>query len=270
MSIKNMLMPVLAQRLLSRQRLLKQRTRAERARVARGERHQLHYFHQVDDPYSALAAASLPMLAARYDIDILPHVLGPPRDDVAPERDKLIAYSRKDAQLLARHWGLDFRDTGAQPSQPAVERATCLLVAAIETGRFVEVAGTISACLWQDTSRLADITLTGGAIKPVASDVAASHLAAADALRHRLGHYLGATFFYGGEWYWGIDRLHHLESRLQDLGAQRPGVHGLMFPPDADMREPLHIADPAPIDLFFSLRSPYSAIVAPRISDWGV
>jgi len=27
-------------------------------------------------------------------------------------------------------------------------------------------------------------------------------------LRQRLGHYLGATIYFEGEWYWGIDRLH--------------------------------------------------------------
>ena len=35
----------------------------------------------------------------------------------------------------------------------------------------------------------------------------------------RLKHYSGAMFFYGGEWYWGVDRLFHLESRLRELGA---------------------------------------------------
>ena len=35
-----------------------------------------------------------------------------------------------------------------------------------------------------------------------------------------LGHYSGATFYYAGEWYWGVDRLFHLEARLQELGRQ--------------------------------------------------
>ncbi len=94
---------------------------------------------------------------------------------------------------------------------------------------------------------------------------AAAHLTAAGALRQRLGHYLGATLFYGGEWYWGIDRLHHLEQRLQALGAQRSGVRGLMFAPDADLAAPVALAKPLIIDFYFSLRSLYSAIVAPRV-----
>ena len=110
---------------------MKQRARAERARLNRGEAHQVHYFHQVDDPYSALAAACLPRLLERYDINIKAHVVGPPPDSAAAERDKLIAYSRKDAQLLASRWAMTFEDHGAQPSPDDVSLATRLLVAAL-------------------------------------------------------------------------------------------------------------------------------------------
>lgn len=257
-------MPAFTQRLLSRERLLARRVRSERARVARGERHRVHYFHQVDDPYSALAAASLQRLLARYDIDLVAHVVGPPPDSAAPERDRLVAYSRRDAQLLARHAGLDFQDTGAQPAPHAVQWAAGVLVAAIADGRFADVACQVSASLWRAAGDFGG-GLPAGDLRIAGPRDTALHMEAANALRQRLGHYLGATFFYGGEWYWGIDRLHHLERRLQDLGAQRPGVRGVMFPSGEDLREPVHIDDPPPIDFFFSLRSPYSAIVTPRI-----
>jgi 2-hydroxychromene-2-carboxylate isomerase len=85
-------------------------------------------------------------------------------------------------------------------------------------------------------------------------------------MRRKLGHYLGATLFYGGEWYWGIDRLHHLESRLQSLGLQSSAaVQGSLFPPGQDITEAVALHNPPPIDFFFSLRSPYSAIAAPRV-----
>ena len=88
-------------------------------------------------------------------------------------------------------------------------------------------------------------------------------------MRQKWGHYLGATLFYGGEWYWGVDRLYHLEQRLQALGVQRAGVTGAMFPPSVDLDAPITISNVAPIDFFFSLRSPYSAIVARRVFDLG-
>ncbi len=262
MSIKSWLMPVISQRLLSRQRLLNRRASAERLRVRSGARHRLHYFHQVDDPYSALTASVLPRLLARYDIDIEAHVVGPPPDNAAPEREKLIAYSRRDAQLLAAHWGLEFHDKGCQPTALAVQRATARLVAAAEDGSFVAAAGALSASLWNGT-------LNAAAAELPTSAAILAHQRAADALRQRLGHYLGATFHYAGEWYWGIDRLHHLERRLQELGAQKSGVAELMFAPEADLKKAKTLSDPAPIDFYFSLRSPYSAIVAKRVFELG-
>ena len=90
MSLKTLLLPPISQRLLSRERLQQQRAKAERTRVAAGLPHQVHYFHQVDDPYSALTAAALSLLVARYDIALCPHVVSPPPDSAAPERDKLV------------------------------------------------------------------------------------------------------------------------------------------------------------------------------------
>jgi 2-hydroxychromene-2-carboxylate isomerase len=269
MSIRTLLMPVISQHLLARERLLKLRARAERERLAGARTHQVHYFHQVDDPYSALVAGILPQLIARYDIDVVPHVVGPPPDSAAPEREKLIAYSRKDARLLARHWNLVFDDLMGQPQDQSVEVATRLLVAAVQDGTFIEAAGEISTCLWSDPPSLFFMRRSGGPLRAVDPSAVSSHVAASNALRQQLGHYLGATFFYAGEWYWGIDRLHHLERRLQDLGAQRLGVQDLMFPPDADLSGPVSLASPLPIDFFFSFRSPYSAIVAPRVFELG-
>jgi 2-hydroxychromene-2-carboxylate isomerase len=269
MSIKSLLMPIVSARLLSRERLLKARARAEKVRQAQGDPHQLHYFHQVDDPYSALLASRLAALLARYDISLSAHVVGPPPDSAAPDRARLVAYSRTDAQRLAQYHGLNFTDPGEQPPHQAHERATRILVAAAEQGRFIEAAEVLSAALWQINA--AHETLGHNkAVWPEASpSQTRAHLAAANTLRQRLGHYLGATLYYAGEWYWGIDRLHHLEQRLQDVGAQKPGVSGFLFPLDADLKEPVNLARPSPIDFFFSFRSPYSAIVAERVFELG-
>lgn len=215
MSLKTWLTPHVMQFLLDPVREQKRRATVEQKRQRSGEPHTVHYFHQADDPYSQLLAQVLPQLQARYALRIVVHLVSPPADSAAPERAKLQAYSLRDAQLLAAHYGLD----------------------------------------WQAASR--------------ASAPAATHpgetRTQADALRTRWGHYLGATLYYGGEWYWGIDRLHHLETRLQALGAAQPGVEGALFPPGEDLTAPVQVANPPDIDFFFSLRSPYSAIVCERV-----
>lgn len=264
-SIKTLLMPVASQWLLSHERLLAARARAERRRRSSGAPHVLHYFHQADDPYSALAAAALPRLLQRYDLQLQAHLVGPPADSAAPERARLVAYSRRDAALLARRHGLTFHDAGAQPDAAAVAQAQQQLVAAIGAGRFADVAAAVSAALWQGAPPEG---VRGGAGTPLpladAAEVQA-HMAAAQQLRQRHGHYLGATFLYGGEWYWGIDRLYHLEQRLQALGAQRAGVQCVLFTPGTDWDSPVQVPQPQPIDFFVSLRSPYSAIATPRV-----
>jgi 2-hydroxychromene-2-carboxylate isomerase len=272
MSLRTLLMPAVTQRLLSRGRLLKARAKAERARQKRREPHRVLYFHQVDDPYSALVATCLPELLKRYDIELIAHVVGPPPDAAAPDRARLVALSRVDAQRLARHLNLPFPAADRQPHSSAVETAQRVLVAAAESGDFVRLAPALCAELWQaaraDESAEADL----GRWPQASVQACADHIAKAQHLREKLGHYLGATFYYAGEWYWGLDRLHHLEQRLQDLNAQRPGMTGVkgpMFAPSADLAAPVVLSKPEPIEFFFSLRSPYSAIVAPRVFELG-
>ncbi len=91
----------------------------------------------------------------------------------------------------------------------------------------------------------------------------AAAIAAGQRLRRRLGHYLGAMFFFEGEWYWGLDRLHHLETRLLAAGLGVEGVAPAFLPP------PLRFAAPpggaaATLDFFCSLRSPYTWLAVGR------
>lgn len=261
MSIRTLLMPVVSQWLLSRSRLLRARARAERQRLEKGLPHELLYFHQTDDPYSHLALQALAPLLERYALTLRPVLVGPPADSAAPDRDRLVAYSRVDAQLLAQEHGLHYRDPGQQPGPNAVVATSLALQRLIDSGDFVEQASALSARLWSDKSLQAHTASTQE------QQTLEQTLRQGERLRQRLGHYLGATFFYAGEWYWGIDRLHHLEERLQALGAWRgsPTPGRLLYPPAADLVSDQPLATAPVIDFYFSLRSPYSAIVAPRL-----
>lgn len=87
-------------------------------------------------------------------------------------------------------------------------------------------------------------------------------------LRERLGHYLGATFYFEGEWYWGVDRLHYLEERLSDAGLARANpAPGPLYPPQPLQWRllPESKGPSTTIDFFCSFRSPYTYLAAAQI-----
>jgi 2-hydroxychromene-2-carboxylate isomerase len=102
-----------------------------------------------------------------------------------------------------------------------------------------------------DADRLREIY----AVKPSPSPVVAGGDPGANARwRKKKGHYASGMIWFEGEWYWGLDRLHHLERRL---GA---GNGNFLFPP---VPEP-GSATGGTFDMFFSLRSPYSYLAMMR------
>ena len=212
-SPQSWLMPVISQLFLSRSRLLKLRHKAEKKRQEAKRPHVIHFFHQLDDPYSQLLAKALPVLQSRYNIILETHLVDAPEDSAVPERAMLKAYSLLDAQRLANRFQLDWQFV--QPSE-------------------------------------------------LPNSNAASE---SNALRKKWGHYLGATLYYEGEWYWGIDRLHHLEDRLNDLGLGQTNGNAHLFPATQYAHCQITPQNTS-IDFFFSFRSPYSAISAAKIFHW--
>jgi len=129
----------------------------------------------------------------------------------------------------------------------------------------------------RDAARLASALPTqpapkaAGAALPV---VSSTMLAEGAALRKRLGHYLGATLYFEGEWYWGVDRLHYLESRLAQAGLRVTPPAGSEIPPcifaprALQFRSVANPKAPAPIIHFYcSLRSPYTCLAARRVRE---
>ena len=114
-SPQSWLMPVISQLFLSRSRLLKLRHKAEKKRQEAKRPHVIHFFHQLDDPYSQLLAKALPVLQSRYNIILETHLVEAPEDSAVPERAMLKAYSLLDAQRLANRFQLDWQFV--QPSE---------------------------------------------------------------------------------------------------------------------------------------------------------
>ncbi len=265
MTLARRLAPVLAGVFTSTRTRDAQRWISEQRRRIGGQPHRVRYFHQVDDPYSSLASQVLGELSARYDIEIEPHLVGPPPAEAAPERERLEVFARKDAADIAPGYRLAFPRRDAAPDERLLQQASCLLAGAIAAGRFVDVAAGVGRALWDaDQAGLDEIARTTPTADPVVTRAA---LEAGNTLRRRLGHYLGAMFHYGGEWYWGVDRLWHLERRLQSLGALRSGAVAQPIVRRPDFTDqPVAGSDKRLVLEFYpSLRSPYTYIVMERV-----
>jgi 2-hydroxychromene-2-carboxylate isomerase len=233
--------------------------RREFLRRLTGKPHVIEFFHQVDDPYSHLALEAISALLGRYHVEYRFHLTSQSDRKYAPEPELLAAYARRDCAAVAPYYELEFSDDARPPSESDISRVERMLAGLTGDPRFLEVARKAGRALWQGDAKALDHVVER---VPSASDEeVARALEAGNELRKRRRHYSGGMFWYAVEWYWGVDRLHHLERRLIELGASR-GVVGV---PRFD-RPPL---DPGSIqndgrlslEIFPSLRSPYSAMI---------
>ena len=233
----------------ARRKLL--RRGAELRRKMSGAPHRVDYFHQVGDPYSHLACQAFLPLLQRYEIELTPHLAAAPDDNAVPERELFDAFARRDAADIAPHFGVAFRDPGRAPAAPLVRRAECILAGALASARFGELATQVGEALWagdaEALERLAE------ASPPADERDTARRITEGTQRRTSMGHYLNATFHYGDEWYWGVDRLGYLEERLRELDVARAEGGERAFAPPAEtcaangvfFREPLNPFFPA-------------------------
>lgn len=246
-TIQRLLVRALAGR---RGRALRRRA-AEARRKLRGEPHRVHYFHQVGDPYSALVAARLEDFVAAYDVELVPHLVSGPDAKASASADVTLPFALRDAAAIAPAYGIPFPADPESPSRERTDRANAILAGCAVGAEFAARAETVSRALFDG----APLPEAGETAMPEA-EIAAT-LAEGDATLRRLGHYLPATFYYGGEWYWGLDRLPYLEARLAGLGLRQPSRSGPVVAHPAGP-EPSQGAAPVPLEVFFSFRSPYS------------
>lgn len=256
--LRRWLSSIIISRMLKPGLQAKRRARYERQRRKTGAVHRVEYFHQVDDSYSHLAAQLLKPLLQRYDIELVCYLVSGPTGKNSPEPQLQPMQAATDASCIAPHYNLSFPELQSSiPDTPLVELASAIL-AVQDTSEFINCAAGVGEALWSgDRGALESLAANYGCGS--AGDIAAC-LEAGNARRAKLGHYAGAMFYYAGEWYWGVDRLHYLETRLQQLGAEsRPEKTPLAPRPRIDSG-PLRDNGSLRLEAYISLRSPYTAI----------
>ncbi|NND66330.1 MAG: 2-hydroxychromene-2-carboxylate isomerase, partial [Halioglobus sp.] len=244
-------------RVSQRSTVEKRRARAERERKKNDAPHLVEYFHQVEDGYSHLAIQMLDALRQRYDIQIVCHLVSGPKGKNAPEPELLLNLSRYEATLIAPEYGLEFPGGEGAPAE-ALQREAQGILANLDDEQFITRGPQVSAALWRgDAAALAELAGSLGRASDAERD---TRIAAGDERLAELKHYSGGMLYYGGEWYWGVDRMYHLEARLGQAGAlQQSGRNELVPRPPIEAR-PLKDNGSLTLEVYPSLRSPYTAI----------
>lgn len=236
----------------------RRRETTEKRRRRAGAPHRVEYFHQVEDGYSHLAAQLLEPLLRDYDIELVCHLVTVENDRNLPEPDLLLPLSYYDSAKIAPHYGLGFPERVAGPDADRADLATRILASA-DGKTFAPLAVKVGDALWNDDdARLDALARSHGSAD---AEMVRASIARGTARRAELKHYSGAMFFYAGEWYWGADRFYLLEEHLSQVGARKKGASGAICPRPAIENGPLRDHGTLTLEIYASLRSPYTAVI---------
>jgi 2-hydroxychromene-2-carboxylate isomerase len=253
-----LLMSFVLNRMIDPKRGQKKRDAAEAKRQSSGAAHQVDYFHQLDDPYSHLSAQKLASLAAAYDIEIVPHLINATGGKNQPYPEDLATYARRDAATVAPHYNVSFPGNAGTLPEDADRLLAARILAAANPTDFIDRVSPVSDLLWVgDHAALQALADELGA---VSEKEATQRLEQDSAILQKEGHYSGGTFQYAGEWFWGIDRLYHLEARLEERSAKKEGAQPVAPRPAIDPG-PVKDTGTITLEVFPSLRSPYTSII---------
>ena len=232
-------------------------------RVLRGGARRARLYYRADDPYSHLLVQVLPRLQSVYGIETTIVPVAQPGLSANPAPEMLLGHAIRDAGILAESYGLSFPDAATPPSEDRLRRAHAVLLQPRPPEEQAQVAVELGEAVWSDDGEaLGRIVeryggISGESVRPA--------LEANYAALERAGHYQPGMIQYGGDWYWGVDRLNHLEARLQHEGLT--GSLGISAGPSARMASSIGGFEGSlpQLDTFVSFRSPYSYISAAQL-----
>ncbi len=242
----------------------------EKRRQLSGGNHVISVFLQLDDPYSYILSHYLPSLATHYDVELRLYLSESAGGEFQPAPKMLAEYAIADCALLALELGIPFLDKGRLP--PTEHRVALSDSVAASAGgdRFASELLQALAVFWRgDVVAAAQITSAAHPQGTARKIVEESQI-----LQQKLGHYSSAMLHYGGEWFWGVDRLHYLTARLEGLGATKSNTPSRALASIKQARQvslpvkpPMAAKELPPIEFFFSFRSPYSYLALQRSAE---
>ena len=232
-------------------------------RKLQGQSATLDIFLKTDDPYSYLLLQALPSFEKRFEIIFKFHVFQEIDSDMFPCLDMWLDYTKYDAYHLAKLYDFRFpsQDERLVIDKEITEKLSLILVNIESDKEFISKAIKLLDQYWfQGISP----TLDDFSVKKNQQELSANY-----ELLSKCGHYLSAMINFEGEWYWGLDRLDHLEKRLIGLGLTHLKKESVHFDRTYEKfcKGPLsdtEVVKQTPLILYWSARSPYSYIALER------
>ena len=220
-----------------------------KGRLTRRKIPTVHYFHQVDDPHSHLAIQKINALRDHYKVRFEFHLAQAPTEIEQGDSQRFPSWALRDARAVASEYGVKLPHGVDQIEGGQVQCAESYLAEHLTKSCFVNEAISVGQRLWSG--------------EPINKNWLSNAAINGSALRSKLGHWLSATFYFEGEWYWGVDRLLHLENRLKTLNLSNNQCE-ICVPRPKPESIGSKDASRVTLEFFPSLRSPYSAICFDR------
>jgi len=238
------------------------RTNAEANRESENRPHEVLYFHKVDDPYSHLTIHYIDKIKSCFDIDLKTVLVGEENAEAVHEPTLYNIYCLEDAKRIAPFYDVEL-SAESYPSKELIDLSNSIL-AAVEDDNFSEVAKKVSSALWTGDQESLD-ALSAHYTSTVTEVV--EKLEAGNKIRNEKGYYFGSAFYYEKELYWGVDRLHHLEDRLIDLGVKTDNTNDSICLPNLRAPSILNSEKKVNLSYYPSLNSPYTYVSAKRVRE---
>ena len=240
--------------------VLRKREEKEEIRKKEGRPHEVFYFHELLDPYSHITSQLINKFKEEYSVEFVPLVVSEPPSKTVHEPSMYRKYCLTDAIRIAPFYGVEF-PSDKLPNAQVVSLAQRILCG-LERDEFVSRIAEISTLVWSGNEVALKALINEDTLS---EEVTLSTISNNELKRDKVEAYMGSTFSYEGELYWGVDRLDHLEHRLKDLGLKRNVDNNYVS--ERKKTNTSDIPNHSNIELEFypSLNSPYTSISLERI-----
>ena len=240
--------------------VLRKREERETVRKKEGRPHEVFYFHELLDPYSHITAKLVSKFTSEYTIELVPMILKEPPSKTVHEPSLYRKYCLADAIKVAPFYGVEF-PSNELPNEKVVSLAQRILCN-LKKDEFISCIAEISSLVWSSDELALETLITE---KTLSEEATLTLISKNEDTRDELEAYMGSTFSYEGELYWGVDRLDHLELRLKDLGLKKNKDSNYVSERKKTNTSDIPKQSNIELEFYPSLNSPYTSISLERI-----